>query len=195
MVFQRIAIVGPPTANFRSSAASGFDLEGYDDTSKSAYASYQSQNHGIPRFNNGFPWTRPGRWVARHRAPFGLRIRAAGSILPDLLVPVFIATYYVYTYNACGISVSPFLGNCAMVNITLSAEEGLVARARAYAQTRNTTVNQLIRDYLTRVTGQIDPQQAAAEFAELARDRGGRSDEGFVFDRRDVHVRAKDVSR
>ena len=35
-----------------------------------------------------------------------------------------------------------------MVNITLSAEEGLVARARAYAQTRNTTVNQLIRDYL-----------------------------------------------
>ena len=82
-----------------------------------------------------------------------------------------------------------------MVNITLSAEEGLVARARAYAQTRNTTVNQLIRDYLGRLTGQIDPQQAAAEFAELARDHGGRSDEGFVFDRRDVHVRAKDVSR
>lgn len=82
-----------------------------------------------------------------------------------------------------------------MVNITLSAEEELVAKARAYAQTRNTTVNQLIRDYLGRLTGQIDPQRAAEEFSELARDRGGRSDEGFVFDRRAVHVRGKDASR
>ncbi len=82
-----------------------------------------------------------------------------------------------------------------MVNITLSAEEKLVANARAYAQARNTTVNQLIRDYLGRLTGQIDPRRAAEEFAELARDRGGRSDEGFVFDRRDVHVRGKDASR
>ena len=82
-----------------------------------------------------------------------------------------------------------------MVNITLSAEDDLVARARAYAQTRNTTLNQLIRDYLGRLTGQIDPQQAAEEFAELAHNRGGRSDEGFEFDRHDVHVRGKDASR
>jgi hypothetical protein len=87
-----------------------------------------------------------------------------------------------------------------MVNITLSAEDDLVAKARAYAQTRNTTVNQLIRDYLGRLTGQMDPQQAAEEFAELAHNRGGRSDEGFAFDRRDAHVRradarAKDPSR
>lgn len=82
-----------------------------------------------------------------------------------------------------------------MVNITLSAEEDLVAKARAYAQARDTTVNQLIRDYLGRLTGQIDPQQAAEEFAELARDRGGRSDEGFVFDRRAAHVRGKNASQ
>ena len=50
-----------------------------------------------------------------------------------------------------------------MVNIALSAEDDLVAEARAYAQTRNTTLNQLIRDYLGRLTGRIDPQQAAAE--------------------------------
>ena len=81
-----------------------------------------------------------------------------------------------------------------MVNITLSAEDNLVAKARAYAQTRNTTINQLIRDYLGRLTGQIDPEQAAEEFAEIARNRGGRSDDGFVFDRRDTHVRGKDVS-
>jgi hypothetical protein len=87
-----------------------------------------------------------------------------------------------------------------VVNITLSAEEDLVSKARAYAQTRNTTVNQLIRDYLGRLTGQLDPQQAAEEFAEIARNRGGCSDEGFVFDRRDAHTRraearGKDSSR
>lgn len=81
-----------------------------------------------------------------------------------------------------------------MVNITLSAENDLVAKARAYAQTRNTTVNQLIRDYLGRLTGQMDPQKAADEFAELAINRGGRSDEGYVFDRRDTHVQKKNAS-
>ena len=82
-----------------------------------------------------------------------------------------------------------------MVNITLSAEDALVAKARAYAQTRNTTVNQLIRDYLGRLTGQIAPEEVAEEFAELAQNRGGRSDEGFVFDRSEAHVRGKDASR
>jgi hypothetical protein len=81
-----------------------------------------------------------------------------------------------------------------MVNITVSVEDDLVAKARAYAQTRNTTVNQLIRDYLGRLTGQIDPQ-AAERFAELARSRGGRSEDGLVFDRRDVHVRGRDALR
>ncbi len=76
-----------------------------------------------------------------------------------------------------------------MVNLTLSADADLIAKARAYAQSRNTTVNQLIRDYLDRLTGRLDPQQAAEEFAELAHNHGGCSDEGFVFDRRDAHVR------
>jgi hypothetical protein len=76
-----------------------------------------------------------------------------------------------------------------MANVTLSADADLLARARAYAQARQTTLNQLIRDYLTRLTGQIDPQRAADEFAELARSRPGRSEESFVFDRRAAHVR------
>lgn len=82
-----------------------------------------------------------------------------------------------------------------MVNITLSADDDLVAEARAYAQARNTTVNQLIRDYLGRLTGQIAPELAAEEFAELARNQAGRSDEGYRFDRRAAHVRGKDASR
>jgi hypothetical protein len=78
-----------------------------------------------------------------------------------------------------------------MANVTLSADEDLLAKARAYAQARNTTLNQLVRDYLHRLTGQIDPEQAATEFAELARSRPGRSDEGFRFDRRAAHARPR----
>jgi len=76
-----------------------------------------------------------------------------------------------------------------MANVTLTADEDLLAKARAYAQARKTTLNQLIRDYLTRLTGQVDPEQAAEEFAELARSRPGCSEEGFVFSRRAAHVR------
>jgi hypothetical protein len=76
-----------------------------------------------------------------------------------------------------------------MVNITLSADEAVVAKARAYARARDTTLNQLIRDYLERLTGQLEPEQAAAEFAELARSRPGRSEDGFRFDRRQAHAR------
>lgn len=76
-----------------------------------------------------------------------------------------------------------------MVNLTLTADEKLVVRARAYAAAHNTTLNQLIRDYLGRLTGQLDPEQAAAEFAALARSRPGRSEEGYVFDREAAHAR------
>jgi len=76
-----------------------------------------------------------------------------------------------------------------MVNLTLTADENLVARARAYAHAHDTTLNQLIRDYLGRLTGQLDPEQAAAEFAELARTRPGRSEEGWAFNRKAAHAR------
>jgi hypothetical protein len=51
------------------------------------------------------------------------------------------------------------------------------------------TLNQLVCDYLERVTGQIDPREAAEEFADLARSQPGRSGEGFVFDRDASHAR------
>jgi hypothetical protein len=76
-----------------------------------------------------------------------------------------------------------------MVNITLTADKDVVAKARVYAQARNTTLNQLVRDYLQRLTGKLDPQEAAEEFAELARSHAGRSDEGFVLNRRGLHAR------
>ena len=76
-----------------------------------------------------------------------------------------------------------------MKNITLSADEDLIASARAYAQARNTTLNQLIRDYLARITGQLDVEEAAQEFAALARSRPGRSQSDWAFDRRRIHRR------
>lgn len=78
-----------------------------------------------------------------------------------------------------------------MVNITLSADEQLVAKARAYAQKHNLTLNQLIRNYLQRISGHLDGAQAAQEFAELARRQPGQSEDGFVFDRKAAHRREK----
>ncbi len=75
------------------------------------------------------------------------------------------------------------------MNITLSADEALIAKARAYAQTRNTTLNQLIRDYLERITGKLDGPEAAKEFARIAMEHHGCSDPDFRFDREAIHRR------
>jgi len=74
-------------------------------------------------------------------------------------------------------------------NVTLSADDKLIADARAYAQAHDTTLNQLIRDYLARISGQFDLDEAAGEFAALARTGAGHSEEDWVFDRRQIHSR------
>ena len=75
------------------------------------------------------------------------------------------------------------------MNITLNADDELVAKARAYAQAHDTTLNQLIRDYLSRVTGQLEPEAAAVEFADVARHRGGCSDDKTAWSRAALHAR------
>jgi hypothetical protein len=76
-----------------------------------------------------------------------------------------------------------------MKNITLSADENLIAGARAYAQAHNTTLNELIRDYLAQIAGPLDPETAADEFARLAREQSGCSEEGWRFNREEIHKR------
>jgi hypothetical protein len=76
-------------------------------------------------------------------------------------------------------------------NVTVSGDEKLIAKARAYAQAHHTTLNQLIRDYLSRITGQRTAAEAAEEFAALARSHAGRSPESWTFDRADVHRRGE----
>jgi hypothetical protein len=75
------------------------------------------------------------------------------------------------------------------MNITLTADETLIAKARAYAQARNTTLNQLVRDYLERITGKLDGPEAAKEFAKLVREHPGSPDPDFRFDREAIHKR------
>lgn len=75
------------------------------------------------------------------------------------------------------------------MNITLSADAETVARTRKYAREHGTSVNQLVRDFLAGLTGREDRDQAADEFARNAVAHGGRSPDGFRFDREQSHER------
>jgi hypothetical protein len=76
-----------------------------------------------------------------------------------------------------------------MKNITLSADENLIAGARLYAQEHGTTLNDLIRDYLAVLSSPRDPKEVAEEFAREALEQSGCSEEGWRFDREEIHKR------
>ncbi len=60
---------------------------------------------------------------------------------------------------------------CGMKNITLSVEERVLAAVRRYASERNTTVNGLVRDYLTRLANQEDrAEQARSRLVGIERE-------------------------
>lgn len=75
------------------------------------------------------------------------------------------------------------------VNITLSADEEVVRKARRYASSHNTTLNQLVRDFMGRLSGDDTPKDAASEFERIAREHASRSPEGYRFDRDELHQR------
>jgi hypothetical protein len=77
------------------------------------------------------------------------------------------------------------------MKITFRLDDDLVAKARAYARAHNTTLNHLIRDNLIRMTGQLDPAVAAAQFVDIAHRRAGRSDDDRSLDRMALHARPK----
>lgn len=77
------------------------------------------------------------------------------------------------------------------MNITLSADENLIKKSREYAENHNTTLNNMIREYLEKVTGETDIAGAAEQFRENALRYGGRSPEGYHFDRNDIHSRER----
>jgi hypothetical protein len=58
-----------------------------------------------------------------------------------------------------------------MKNITLSVDERVLAAVRRYASERNTTVNGLVRDYLTQLAAQNDRvAKARARLQQLSRE-------------------------
>jgi len=76
-----------------------------------------------------------------------------------------------------------------VLNITLSADAELIKKGREYAKAHNSSLNQLVRDYLLRLTGGGDAEKAAEEFVRIASTMAGKSDNGYRFSRDDIYDR------
>jgi len=72
------------------------------------------------------------------------------------------------------------------MNVTLSIEDQLVARARKKAEALGKSLNQMIRDYLQTVAGGDDPERSIAEFNRLS---GRGHSRGWRFNRDEIHER------
>lgn len=73
------------------------------------------------------------------------------------------------------------------MNVTLSIDEQLVARARKRAEALGKSLNQLIRDYLQAVVGGADPEKSIDEFKRLS---GRGNSRGWRFNRDEIHDRS-----
>jgi uncharacterized protein DUF6364 len=73
-----------------------------------------------------------------------------------------------------------------LMNVTLSIDEQLVARARKKADALGKSLNQLIRDYLQKLAGGDDPERSIEEFKKLS---GRGHSRGWRFDRNEIHER------
>jgi len=72
------------------------------------------------------------------------------------------------------------------MNVTLSIDEQLVARARKKADALGKSLNQLIRDYLQKLAGSDDPERSIKEFRKLS---GRGHSRGWRFNRNEIHER------
>ena len=78
------------------------------------------------------------------------------------------------------------------MNITLSADSALIHKGREYAKAHNTSLNQLVRDYLLRLTGGGQADIAADEFVRIAITMPGKSRSQFKFSRDAIYDRYTD---
>jgi hypothetical protein len=72
------------------------------------------------------------------------------------------------------------------MNLTLSLDEQLVARARKRADALGKSLNQLIRDHLRQLAGCDNPEESIAEFRRLS---GKGHSRGWRFNRDEIHER------
>jgi hypothetical protein len=76
-----------------------------------------------------------------------------------------------------------------MKNITLSVDDEVLAAVRRYASNNNTTVNGLVRDYLTRLATQEDrAAKARRRLLELSEQSEGRLG-NWVWNREELYDR------
>ena len=73
------------------------------------------------------------------------------------------------------------------MNVTLSIDEQLVARARKKARVLGKSLNELIRDYLQKIAGGDDPERSIEEFKRLS---GHGHSRGWRFNRDETHERS-----
>ena len=76
-----------------------------------------------------------------------------------------------------------------MKNITLSVDENILATVRRHAAERNSTVNALVREYLTNLAAHQDrAKRARARLRELTAQSPGRLGKK-TWPRQDLHAR------
>jgi hypothetical protein len=75
------------------------------------------------------------------------------------------------------------------MNVTLSLDDKLLERARRLAARRGISLNQMIRDYLSEITGEPTPKDLVAELDALWAESRGDS-RGWRFNREELHDRA-----
>ena len=77
-----------------------------------------------------------------------------------------------------------------MSNITLNMPDDVLDEARVYAAERKTTVNALVRNYLTSITTQRKRvKQAMAELREMSEKTESRLGPNYKFDRASLDER------
>lgn len=77
------------------------------------------------------------------------------------------------------------------MNITLSADKSLIEKARQYARKNNTSLNNLVREYLRRLVNSSEVEHAANEFEKIALENSGESNADFKFNRDEIYNRGK----
>ncbi len=77
-----------------------------------------------------------------------------------------------------------------MKNITLAIDDDILERARVVAAEKRTTVNAMVREFLTEVAGREERRdKARAALLELMRNSKGRMRPDFEFHREETHER------
>ena len=79
------------------------------------------------------------------------------------------------------------------MNITLSADKKLIEDVRKYAKKKNTSINNLIRDLLSKIVNTSDVNADADEFGNLALNNSGKSDKEYKFNRNEIYLRGNKI--